>query len=302
LLPSHNAVTDRNVELWQHFHERKPARGDVLLWHPADPVGYHMQKLGNGKCRVWCDLFEIEAPRGVVQHDWTLKEENAPEFDALPEEEQLSHLGQPSPNAQHLFSKKPSKWKQNRVNKLLAALDEYQDRCGALTAEMGLQEADDLAEESHDQIMGILERIEGIKPETLRGLQVKAKMLLNWYWEDHEVDDHDPGQATALEIINGWWRPTWLPNRPIACKARRSMPAAHHCDHPGGRELCGRAAPVPPSPARSGPAPFTRTLAASGRPDRRRVFTEAGSQRVYPPGAAPLARLGRPEAWLTFFR
>jgi hypothetical protein len=28
-------------------------------------------------------------------------------------------------------------------------------------------------------------------------------MLLNWYWEDHEVDDNDPGQATALEIING---------------------------------------------------------------------------------------------------
>jgi hypothetical protein len=84
LLLSHNAVTDRNVELWQHFNERKPVRGDVLLWHPADPVGYHMQKLGNGKCRVWCDLFEIEALRGVVQHDWTLKEKNAPEFMPFP--------------------------------------------------------------------------------------------------------------------------------------------------------------------------------------------------------------------------
>jgi len=201
LLPSHNAVTDRNVELWQQFDERKPARGDVLRWCPADPVGYHMQTLGNGKCRVWCDLFEIEALRGVVQHDWTLKEENRAEFDALPEEEQLSHLGQPHPNAQRLFSKKPSKWKQNRVNKLLAALDEYRDRCDALKAEMGLQEADDLAEAWHDQIMGILDRIEAIKPQTLKCFQAKTKMLLNWYWEDQDEDDD--GQKIAREILNG---------------------------------------------------------------------------------------------------
>jgi hypothetical protein len=66
---------------------------------------------------------------------------------------------------------------------------------------MGLQEADDLAEASHDQIMGILDRIEAIKPQTLKGFQAKTKMLLNWYWEDQDEDDD--GQKIAREILNG---------------------------------------------------------------------------------------------------
>jgi hypothetical protein len=46
---------------------------------------------------------------------------------------------------------------------------------------------------------------------------------------------------------------------------------------------------------------LTRQPAVSHTPPAA-FFTEVGSQRVYPPGPAPLARLGRLEAWLTSFR
>ena len=69
--------------------------------------------------------------------------------------------------------------------------------------ELGCHEVDDLAERSHDQVRGILDRIEAIKPTSLSGMQAKAAVLLNWYWEDQEADEDDRGSAIALELIKG---------------------------------------------------------------------------------------------------
>jgi hypothetical protein len=103
-----------------------------------------------------------------------LKEKNAPELMPFPRRNSYRISGNLSRTLSTCSRKSQANGSKPR-QQTLAALNEYQDRCGALTAEMGLQEADDLAEKSHDQIMGILERIEAIKPETLRGLQAKAK-------------------------------------------------------------------------------------------------------------------------------
>jgi hypothetical protein len=89
-----------------------------------------------------------------------------------------------------------------------------------------------------------------------------------------------------------------------------SFKAGHPCDCPRGRALHRKprlSVQLSAVQARRRLPGRWRRRAALRPPCmpaglNRRVFTEAGSQRVYPWGAAPLAQLGRPEVWLTFFR
>jgi hypothetical protein len=105
-----------------------------------------MEELPDNKRRLWCNHYDIEMQRGVIQYDWSLKQENEEEFFALPEDDQLKEYDRPKPHVQHLVSKTPSKRKQNRVNKLIAALDEYTAACIALEKQLGLPEAEQFEE------------------------------------------------------------------------------------------------------------------------------------------------------------
>lgn len=96
-------------------------------------------------------------------------------FFALPEDDQLSEYGRPGPAAQHPFSKTSCEWKQNRVNMLLAALDEHTASCDALAAEIGCHEADDLVHELYEPIVDMISRMEAIEPQTIAGCQAKTK-------------------------------------------------------------------------------------------------------------------------------
>jgi hypothetical protein len=74
-----------------------------------------------------------------------------------------------------IFSQKTScEWKQNRVNKLLAALDEHTASCDALKAEIGCHEADDLVHELYEPIVDMISRMEAIEPQTMAGFQAKT--------------------------------------------------------------------------------------------------------------------------------
>jgi hypothetical protein len=125
---------------------------------------------------LWCDRFNIAKLRRVPQYDWRLLEQHEAEFSALPEEDRLTDLGAPKPHVQHLFSKKPSKYKQDRINQLAAALDEYTAACDALIAELGIPEADDVTEKLWDEIFEIAHPMKSIEPTTIQGLQAKAKI------------------------------------------------------------------------------------------------------------------------------
>jgi hypothetical protein len=196
-LPAQLVAQKRCNELWDEFEARKPERSDVLRYRISDDVGW--DRPSDNERRLWCDPFNIEALRGVRQYDWSLLERNEAEFFALPEADQLRHLGAPKPHVQHLFSKTPSARKQNRINKLIAALDEYTAACDALKVELGMAEADDVLEKLWDPIGEIVEHMKAIEPTTVQGLQAKAKMLLLWYWQDDDdTDDQDP---IAVEIV-----------------------------------------------------------------------------------------------------
>jgi hypothetical protein len=199
-LPEHRAASKRLAALWEQYNAREPARSDVLMWRLGDDVGYDKERLTNGKCRLWCDPFDIASLRGVRQFDWFLPEHNEAEFFSLPEDDQLRHRGAPKSHVQQLFSKEPSTRKQNRINKLIAALDEHTAACDALKAELGIHEVDALVETLWDPIAAAAHRMQEIEPVSILGLQAKAQMLLYWYWEGSDLDDEDP---IAVEIIKG---------------------------------------------------------------------------------------------------
>lgn len=198
-LPELQAATLKSDEAWHAFEARKPARNDVLKWRPGDDVGYYWEDLPDGKRLLWCNPIDIAALRGVRQYDWSLPEENEAAFFALPEEHQLRNLGVPHERVQHLFFKTPSALKQNRLNKLLAALDEHTAACEALKDELGCHEAAARAEQLIGPVWEIAERMEAIEATSLAGLQAKAKVLLYWYWGG-ETDIED---TQAAEIVKG---------------------------------------------------------------------------------------------------
>jgi hypothetical protein len=203
LLPDYNAAVERTIALWQEYEERAPSRSDVLRWLIADPVRYVMEDLPNGKCRLWCNHYDVEMQRGVAQYDWSLKEENEEAFWALPEDDQLKEYDRPKPHVQHLFSKTPSKRKQNRVNKLIAALDEYTAAVLALEKQLGVPEAEQFEEELYVPILEIVDRMEAIEPQALQGFQAKAMLLLKWYWADRPRAKLAWVEGKAFDLVCG---------------------------------------------------------------------------------------------------
>jgi hypothetical protein len=91
----------------------------------------------------------------------------------------------------------------NRVNKLVAALDEYTAACDAVVKQLGLPEAEHLGEELYVPILEIVDRMEAIEPRTIQGFQAKATMLLKWYWADKDGDQLAGGDGVAFDIVKG---------------------------------------------------------------------------------------------------
>jgi hypothetical protein len=90
--------------------------------------------------------------------------------------------------------------KQNRINKLIAALDEHTAACDALKAELGCVEADDLLEKLWDTISELVERMRAIEPATMAGASGQGANAAYWYWDGSDLEDEDP---IAVEIIKG---------------------------------------------------------------------------------------------------
>jgi hypothetical protein len=201
-LPALHAANLKSDGVWEAFDARKPARSDVLKYRLGDFVGFTMEHLPSGKAVCWCDPIGIATQRKVRQYDWSLSVENEPTFFALPEDDQLLQFGAPHPSAQHLFSKTPSARKQNRINKLLLALDEHTAACDALKAELGCDEVSDAVDRLYDPIAELVERMEAIEAATVAGLQAKAKVLLCWNWDDADggTENEDP---VAVKILKG---------------------------------------------------------------------------------------------------
>jgi hypothetical protein len=133
----------------------------------------------------------------------SLKQENEEEFFALPEADQLKEYDRPKPHVQHLFSKIPSKWKQDRVNKLIVALDEYTAARCALEKQLGFPEAEEFEEELYEPISEIVERMEAIEPLTTHGFQAKAELLFKWYWGDRPREALGWIERKAFDLIEG---------------------------------------------------------------------------------------------------
>jgi hypothetical protein len=104
---------------------------------------------------------------------------------------------------QHLFSKRPSEWKQNRVNKLIAALDEYTAAGDALVEQLGLPEAEQFEESSYEPILEIVDRMEAIEPLTIQGFQAKAMLLLKWHWADRPRAKLEWAEGKAFDLVCG---------------------------------------------------------------------------------------------------
>ena len=203
LLPDYNAAVERIVALWEEYEKRAPDRSDVLRWRPADPVGYVREKLPGDRCQTWCNHYDIEMQRGVIQYEWSLKQENEEEFFALPEDDHLREYDRPKAHVQHLFSKKPSEWKQNRVNKLNAAADEYRAAGVSLEKQLGLPEAEQFEEDLYAPILEIVDRMEAIEPLTIAGFQAKAMLLLKWHWADRPRAQLGWVEGKAFALVCG---------------------------------------------------------------------------------------------------
>lgn len=202
LRPELEAATDRSEIAWKEFMKRAPEPSPVLLWRVMDPVGYWCEKREGGKAKFWCNRADIEKLRGAMQYFWYLKEECQKEFDALPEEDQHKELGAPKPHIQHLFSKKPDKVTQKRVNELVAALDAEEAAKAEIIRDLGIEELDACESALFEQLTEIVDRMTAIPPRTVCGLQAKAKLFTEWYWP--HADDQDKLEADrilALEIV-----------------------------------------------------------------------------------------------------
>jgi hypothetical protein len=118
-------------------------------------------------------------------------------------DDQLKEYDGPKPHVQHLFSKTPSKRKQNRVNKLIAALDEYTAACIALEKQLGLPEAEQFEEALYAPILEIVDRMEAIEPQAIQGFQAKAMLLLKWYWADRPRAKLEWVEGKAFDLVCG---------------------------------------------------------------------------------------------------
>ena len=141
--------------------------------------------------------------RSEVQYDWSLKEENEEEFFALPEDDQLREYDRPKAHVQQLFSKAPSEWKQNRINKLTAAVGEYRAACDSLEKQLGRPEAEQFEEALYVPILEIVDRMEAIEPVTIEGFQAKAMLLLKWYWANRPRAKLEWVEGQAFDLIEG---------------------------------------------------------------------------------------------------
>jgi hypothetical protein len=99
----------------------------------------------------------------------------------LSEDDQLRHLG--TQNRMFSTSFPKNHRKQNRINKLIAALDEHTAACDALKAELGCVEADDLLEKLWDTISELVERMRPSNQQPWLGFRPRRKcclLVLGW--------------------------------------------------------------------------------------------------------------------------
>jgi hypothetical protein len=202
-LPDIRRANDRCNKLWDEFLATKIELSDVLKWRVGDDVDYTIEYLPDDKRALWCNPLDIAALSDVPQYDWSLPEINEAKFFALPEDDQLLHLGAPKPHVQHLFSKVPSATKQDRLNKLIVALAQYTEACDALKVELGCHQADEEFDLLLAPISEIADRMGSIEPTTIAGLQAKAKMLLYFEWDVIGDCDYGDDHPLAVEIIKG---------------------------------------------------------------------------------------------------
>ncbi|WP_441256052.1 hypothetical protein [Tardiphaga sp. 285_C5_N1_2] len=197
LLPDYELALARASDLASEYDDRIPTKPATLRWRMGDTVGVTREDRG-----AWCNNYGIARNRGKKQYDWHLKDEHEEEFFALPKDQHLLEYGEPKLSVQHMFSKKFSKRKQNRMNKLIAALDQHHTECDALYEEIGCKEADRALEELADPIYDIVDEIDEIEPVTVAGIQAKATILLKWYWRDRDIDDLTFQDGLAHQLIS----------------------------------------------------------------------------------------------------
>jgi hypothetical protein len=199
-MPAKKRAYVRCCEAFKEFERRKPDRSCALVWKPGDPVGYEPNWRFGQHGLIWCDAVKIHQMRDMQMYDWSLKPEQEAVFDALDDNDRLFLFAAPQEHVQHHFSKKPSRIKQRRLDELVKALDEHNAECSALKKEIGLHEADREYEALYIPLDAIADEATDIAPVTLAGFQAKARVLLEWYWADDDLNDHDP---VAVDLVKG---------------------------------------------------------------------------------------------------
>ncbi len=138
LLPAYRAAVAHESDRMDEFRSRMPQLGDVFRWKMTDPVSHTMERLPGRKCRLWCDLQDIERKRRIRPGTWHFVGTDE-EHEAIKDDDFDETV--PRPHIVHLYKKIPCKRQQNRLNKLVAALDEHTAAHDALRAELGISEA-----------------------------------------------------------------------------------------------------------------------------------------------------------------
>jgi hypothetical protein len=163
------------------YHLRRPERPIALRWHPSDPVGFEIEKLENGRRRLWCDGSDIIAHRDkpVMLREWLGTGE---QWNALPDAAHAETAGggcsKKVPEAlKHLLLESPIERGQQRLDEIVAAFDRHETHLKAFRDEMGLDTAEAYADELFNQLRDIEDRIETTRATTLDGLRAKAKVI-----------------------------------------------------------------------------------------------------------------------------
>lgn len=204
LLPAYRAAVAHESDRMDEFRSRMPQLGDVFRWKMTDPVSHTMERLPGRKCRLWCDLQDIERKRRIRPGTWHFVGTDE-EHEAIKDDDFDETV--PRPHIVHLYKKIPCKRQQNRLNKLVAALDEHTAAHDALRAELGISEAAKHAEALCELILDITDRIEQLPAHTLAGLQAKAAVLHHWNWEGRDrEDDLDDEQQLIADVVEGLLR------------------------------------------------------------------------------------------------
>jgi hypothetical protein len=215
------ALCQKALDLSGQFDEADAAQDDLygeyqnrlsdppwaLRWHPIDPVDYRPYSLKDGRDVMICDEEDIQEKRGqqIIQEEWL---GTAAQYNALPEDSSGKKVVPESMKG--LMRAWPDEYRQQRLEKIVSAHDQYQAELKAIRDELGFDAAEARVDKLLDELRAMENTIERTPAKTIKGIRSKALVLAYTCWNgkierDWNTTDHRLAASIVADL-------TGLPN------------------------------------------------------------------------------------------